>query len=190
MSDELKHNLSDAELVAKTLANREHYYWLVNRYEQPLKRYISRITNLDPADIEDVLQDVFLKAYLNLNGFDQSLKFSSWIYRIAHNEVISNHRKRQARGIDQQASLDDWQHLVSGLAADMALQQKMTAEQVRQILDKMDLKYREVLELKYLEEKEYAEISDILQKPMGTIATLLSRAKKQFKDLAGGLIPG
>ena len=73
---------SDEDLVVKTLTNQDFYYCLVIRYEKALKRYISRMTNLREAEIEDVLQDVFLKAYLNLNDFDQSLKFSSGIYRL------------------------------------------------------------------------------------------------------------
>ena len=62
------------------------------------------------------------------------------------------------------------------------LERKYTAEEVRTVLDSMDERYKEVLVLKFLDEKDYKEISDILEKPMGTVATLISRAKKQFKE--------
>jgi len=52
------------------------------------------------------------------------------------------------------------------------------------MLNKLDDKYKEVLVLKFLEEKDYKEISDILQKPLGTVATLINRAKKQFKSIS------
>ena len=52
---------------------------------------------------------------------------------------------------------------------------------ITDILNSLDYKYKEILELKFLEEKDYREISDILKKPLGTIATLINRAKKQFK---------
>jgi RNA polymerase sigma-70 factor (ECF subfamily) len=63
-----------------------------------------------------------------------------------------------------------------------ALERKYTGEEVRSVLNDMDERYREVLVLKFLEEKDYKEISDILEKPMGTVATLINRAKKQFKE--------
>jgi RNA polymerase sigma-70 factor (ECF subfamily) len=62
------------------------------------------------------------------------------------------------------------------------LERKYTGEEVRSVLDDMDERYKEVLVLKFLEEKDYKEISDILEKPMGTVATLINRAKKQFKE--------
>ncbi|MBU4536457.1 sigma-70 family RNA polymerase sigma factor [Patescibacteria group bacterium] len=92
MSNELDKK-TDGELVSLVLENSDYFLYLVRRYEQKLTRYIARISNLDKDDIEDVLQDIFIKVYKNLNGFDTSLKFSSWIYRITHNEVISNYRK-------------------------------------------------------------------------------------------------
>lgn len=176
-------NLTDEELVAKTLADQEFYYCLVVRYEQPLKRYLARITNLGETEGEDVLQDIFLKAYLNLNDFDSTLKFSSWLYRIAHNESISNFRKRSARHLDENVPMEDWLEMPSNKSLDSEFDLKLTSEQLNKVLNDMDEKYREVLVLKFLEEKDYAEISDILQKPMGTIATLINRAKKQFKEV-------
>ena len=58
------------------------------------------------------------------------------------------------------------------------LERKFTSEEIRNILSKIDAKYKEVLVLRFLEEKDYKEISDILEKPMGTVATLINRAKK------------
>lgn len=175
---------SDEELVVKTLLDQDFYYCLVSRYEKPLKRYINRMTNLREAEIEDVLQDVFLKAYLNLNDFDQSLKFSSWIYRLTHNEVIDNHRKRKVRQLDSVTSLDNWKELVDKFSHEENLDLKISSEQLQKVLSGLDNKYREILELKFLEEKSYNEISDILEKPLGTVATLINRAKKQFKKVA------
>lgn len=176
--------LSDEELVAKTLTDQSYYYCVVERYEAPLKRYISRLTNVAETEIEDVLQNVFFKAYLNLNDFDSRLKFSSWIYRIAHNETISNHRKRQARHQDEQIAIDEQFDLADSSSIEAELDIKVTNEQLQKTLKLMTEKYREVLILKFLEEKSYEEISDILQKPMGTIATLVNRAKKQFRAIA------
>ncbi|EKE18973.1 MAG: hypothetical protein ACD_9C00181G0002 [uncultured bacterium] len=174
---------TDEELVALTLQNEDFYAILVERYEEKLARYILRISGGSKEDVEDTLQDVFISAYKNLNDFDQSLKFSSWIYRIAHNKVISHFRKITAR--PKTVTYEGDGQLLNILASDQDLtrdlERKYTAEEVKMVLNTLDERYREVLVLKFLEEKDYKEISDILQKPMGTVATLISRAKKQFK---------
>jgi RNA polymerase sigma-70 factor (ECF subfamily) len=176
--------LDDEDLVAETLHNPNAYVFIVERYEAKLLRYILRISMGTKEDAEDILQDVFLSAYKNLNDFDQDLKFSSWIYRIAHNKVISRFRKISAR--PKTITYEGDSQLLNVLASEESIERdldkKYTETQVKEMLDKMDEKYREVLVLKFLEEKDYKEISDILEKPMGTVATLISRAKKQFKE--------
>lgn len=148
--------------------------------------YIKRITNASTEDAEDILQEVFIKAYQNLNDFDQSLKFSSWIYRITHNHTISHYRKNKKS--QQDISLEDNEIIYEKLAADLNIKeetdQTLLKEKIKTLLSKLDRKYREVLILKYLEDKDYTEISNILKKPMGTVATLINRAKNKFKELA------
>ena len=175
---------TDEELVARTLKNPEIYALLVERYEKKLLRYIMRILTGTKEDAEDILQDVFLSAYKNLNDFDQDLKFSSWIYRIAHNKVISHFRKVTAR--PKTMTYEGDSQLLNILASEediaKSMEKRHDAAEVRDVLDELDEKYREALVLKFLEEKDYKEISDILEKPMGTVATLINRAKKQFKE--------
>lgn len=177
-------NLSDEELVEKVLQNKDLYVFLVERYEEKLLRYILRISSSSLEDAQDILQEVFISAYKNLNGFDQDLKFSSWIYRITHNRVISHYRKVTAR--PKTTTYEGDNELLNILSSneDIAkdLERKYTAKEVREVLERMDEKYREVLVLKFLEDKDYKEISDVLEKPMGTVATLINRAKKQFKE--------
>lgn len=178
---------TDEELAGLCLKNSVFFACLINRYEQPLARYIKRISNLGQEDAEDVLQDVFIKIYQNLNNFDRSLKFSSWVYRITHNEVISNYRKRKVR--PQTISFEYDEEVINNIASDFDLKKEidnnLLSEAIKKILSKIDYKYSQILELKYLEHKSYQEISDILQCPGGTVATLLHRAKKQFaKELA------
>jgi len=183
LADDFKEK-TDEELVAMTLENPDAYAFLVERYEEKLLRYVMRISTGAREDAEDVLQDVFLSAYKNLNDFDQELKFSSWIYRIAHNKVISHFRKVTAR--PKTMTYEGDSQLLNILASEediaLDLEKKYTVEEVRDMLETLDERYKEVLVLKFLEEKDYKEISDILEKPMGTVATLINRAKKQFKE--------
>lgn len=175
---------SDAEIVRLVFDDQDHFLCLMKRYESRLLRYILRISNSHPDEAEDILQEVFIKVYLNLHSFDQSLKFSSWIYRITHNEVISNYRKNKAR--PQTIILDINSNILENIASNLDTQRevdlKYLADNIEQILNQLDKKYREVLVLRFLEEKDYREISDILKKPAGTVATLLNRAKKKFKE--------
>lgn len=173
----------DEELVKLTLADRDNFLYLVNRYKGRLLSYIKRLTNVNDDDAEDILQDVFIKVYLNLNDFNDGLKFSSWIYRITHNQVISNHRKLKARPEGYLANIDDSAAL--NLLADIDIAAGADLELLRRnitkILDRLDYKYREVLILKFLEEKNYQEISDIIKKPAGTVASTINKAKEEFR---------
>jgi RNA polymerase sigma-70 factor (ECF subfamily) len=177
---------TDEELVRLTLKDREIFGVLMKRYEARLKRYIRRISNCRAEEAEDVLQDAFIKAYQNLNSFDHGQKFSSWMYRIARNQVISNYRKIRSRaeGHSEPADEDALRTLASKLDVRKEMEEGEARAAVSRVLNAMDVKYRDVLVLKYLEEKDYREMSDILKKPMGTVATLLFRAKKKFREQA------
>ena len=174
----------DAALVAAALRDVHQFHKLVMRYEAPLLRYILRISSLSRADAQDVLQEVFIKTWLNLNDYQPDLPFRSWIYRIAHNTLISTVRKRSARGIDKTVELDvtlfDLPSEELGLADELDC--KHRAKHVKNVLQMLPLPYREVLILRYLEGHDYDAISDILRKPPGTVATLLHRAKKMFQQ--------
>lgn len=175
---------SDNELVLLSLENSKHFAELIERYQPKLSRYIFRLCGCQAEDIEDLLQEVFIKIYRNLNDFDHSLKFSSWAYRITHNEVISHYRKNKSRPISVELIPESVSH--GNLTDEFAVKvdAKLNKAKIGEILSAMDLKYREVLILRFFEEKDYAEISDIIKKPMGTVATLVSRAKKQFNSKA------
>lgn len=177
------HTPSDAEIVTATLTDREQFGVLIDRYETKLRRYIVRLGMRVKEDQDDVLQDAFIKAYKNLNSFDTSLSFSSWMYRIAHNEAMSWFRRRSARPegslvSDSEAVLE----LVAGAqeSQEVGFDRVLNAAEVTQALTKIDTKYREVLLLRFFEHKEYDEISDILQIPMGSVGTLIHRGKKQL----------
>lgn len=176
---------TDEEIAAMALQSPDCFGCLAQRYEGKLMRYIRRISGVSQEDAEDILQEIFIKVYRNLRSFDQSLKFSSWIYRIAHNQVISNWRKTKSR--PQVLKFETDEDFLKFIASDVDLahdtERKFEAEEVRKLLEEMDEKYKEVLVLKFLEGKDYKEISDILQKPLGTVATLINRAKKQFRKI-------
>ncbi len=147
------------------------------------------MTQNNEEDSEDILQEVFLKVYKNQKGFNPKLKFSSWVYRIAHNEVIDMHRKKKfQRGmINIDATDTDTRALVSLLADTLDIQDTYISEEIRlklrTALNDLPEKYRNILVLRYFEDQSYIEIGDILLKPQGTVAVLIKRAKSKLKKV-------
>ncbi len=179
-------DMSDKELVERSLQDVDYFACIYERYERKLIWYILRISSFSFEEAEDVLQEAFIKAWENLNEFDGDLKFSSWIYRIVHNTTITEWKKSQSKGKDKKQEFDEelFGNLPSSLDLEKETNQKFDKENIQKVLRLMPEKYREVLVLKFLEEKDYQEISDILKKPHGTIATLISRAKRLFYQIA------
>lgn len=169
-------HLSDEEIVEKVRSDdQELYAVIVKRYQGKLLRYAASLIKDEHAAI-DAVQESFIKAFVNLRGFDTGKKFSSWIYRIVHNEAMNLVKKypREMPLLDDidapsdEDIMDDFErHEVSAL--------------VEQCLDKIPLLYSEPLALRYIEDRSYEEISDILRLPMGTVATRISRAKQLMK---------
>lgn len=174
---------ADEDIVGDAIAQKEAFALLVHRYQERLARYLRRLGVFRREDIEDVLQNVFLKTYRNLNEFDRSLKFSSWIYRITHNEAMSFFRSTTSR--PEGHVIDDAELVLEQLQGhdDTSMQAELglNSEQLSQALKKLEPKYRDVIVLRFFEDREYADISDILHIPIGTVATLLSRAKTRLR---------
>jgi len=177
-------NTTDEEVVKLVLKDQKYFIILVDRYKEKLFRYISRISNFNEPEREDILQDVFVKVYVNLNSFNSSLKFSSWIYRITRNEVINNFRKFKRRPQIARIDPDDdfMSRIRSGLDLENEINIKVDMDYIKKVLNDINDKYKDVLILKFLEEKDYREISDILKIPMGTVATYINRGKKELKQ--------
>ena len=175
---------TDQELVTLTLENQDNFLYIVNRYEKKLFYFILRISSVSNEEAQDLLQEIFIKIYQNLNDYDHSLKFSSWIYRIARNHVISHYRKNKNRQVLTSSEVNDeiLDNLVSDFDVIKEIDNEISRKNIIEALNNINSKYREVIILKYFEEKSYEEISDIIKKPIGTVGTLINRAKKQLKE--------
>ncbi len=176
-------SLDDRELVAAALRDRNSFALIVRRFEPQLSRYLRRLLGWSSQSTEDVLQDVFVKVYLNLNDYDRTRPFSPWIYRIAHNEAMSFLRKRRAEpymisGEEGMLLLD---RVLDSFNVQESIDRSRLEEWVRTEIGKMGPRYRSALVLRYLEQKNYKEIAEILRVPMGTVATLINRGKKRLR---------
>lgn len=174
--------LPDREAVIASLRDREMFRVLVQKYQPVLLRYVSRL-GADAETAKDVVQESFIKAYVNLNDFDQSQSFSAWIYRIAHNQAMDHFRKQ--RNLPRPMEHADSTHAFEMIAADLDIEReldvKMLAASMQDALKQVRPQYLEVLLLRFFEEKSYEEIADILQVPQGTVSTYLTRGKAELR---------
>ncbi len=172
--------LTDEEIVKKSLIDIEYFSCLYDQYESRLLRYIKHIALVNKEQAKDILQEAFIKIWQNLNDYDQSLKLSSWIYRIVHNETVSYWRKQKSFGKDRQVPLDE--ALFKDVSIDFGVNENSEQKEthIHEVLNLLPLKYKTVLVLKFMENMSYQEISDVLKIPEGTVATWINRAKKMF----------
>lgn len=176
-----KDNYKDKEVEKlKEIANS--YSFIVSRYEAKLSRYVKKFI-YDNTEANDMLQDIFVKAFKNLNSFDNSYKFNSWIYRIAHNECINYLKKNKKEGI----SFIDFDLILPTLFAKEEADDKSkfleNKSNIEKVLKDLDIKYREIIVLNFFEDLSYEEISDILKIPKSTVGVRIKRAKEKIKVL-------
>ena len=170
--------LSDEQVVQLVRQkDKELFSEIINRFQKKLLRYAIYLVNDDQMGA-DVTQNSFIKAYINLKSFNTKKKFSSWIYRIVHNEAINilNKNKKTLPMIEE----IDYD---SGIDMEDELIKKEIIEKTHNCLDKMPILYKAPLSLFYLDEKSYEEIGDILRVPTSTVGTRISRAKSIMKKL-------
>jgi RNA polymerase sigma-70 factor, ECF subfamily len=175
-----KINPSDEKIVAKVVRGEvDSYGELMSRYEQKLLRYVIYLAR-DQISAADVVQDTFIKAYQNLRGFNDKYKFSSWIYRIAHNETMNAIKREKHINLNVDIeTLEDSKE--SGVIHD--IDESIMKQGLANCMKQLKPKYREVLMLQYFENMKYSEIADILQIPVSTVGVRSARAKTAIKQI-------
>lgn len=174
-------DFSDAYLVELVKNDSEKLGLIIERYRWQLFHYIRRIAQLQKEDVDDLLQDIFIKVYKKINEYNEELKFSSWIYRIAHNAIIDHIRKTNARPKTNMLEDSEWEKIIeSSIHIEKSIIDRECIENIKKSINELPLNYKEVLVLRFVEEKEYEEIMDILKKPKGTVATLIARGKNML----------
>lgn len=164
--------------------NSEAFGILMKRYTDKLTRYGKKfLSNMD--NIDDIVQDIFIKTYMYIQSFDSKLKFSSWIYRIAHNAFVNGLRKQQKSPL-LMPDFDLDVFISHHVYVDPKIEEKEYKELITMIeqgLDQLKPKYKEVIILHYLENMSYKDIGDILQIPVGTVGIRVMRAKEQLQKV-------
>lgn len=178
-------NPSDRELVKNALASADAFGAIVVKFEHQLDAYLQRIIFAVKEDREDLLQEIFIAAYRYLNSYNPAYSLSTWLYVIAHNKAMSflrrNRKKFTVELQNNEAEENQWENIESDFDVEAQVATLLELESVKKEMESLSVLEREVLVLRYCEEKEYSEISNILKMPEGSIASLLHRAKNKLK---------
>lgn len=175
---------ADEDIAKRVQAgDTEAFGELVQRYEAKLKRYGYRFLS-SREHIEDIVQNVFLSAYVNFRSFDLERRFSPWIYRIAHNAFVNALKRREREPLPFFDPDVLFPHPVAAQRPDRDLEIKQTRELLDKLLNELDVKYREPLVLFYFQELDYNEISEIMHLPVSTVGVRISRGRAKLTKLA------
>lgn len=178
-------NLTDEKIAFLVQEGKlEIFSIIVERYEDKMARYARKFLS-DKEDIEDVIQKVFLKSFENIKSFDIKRKFSPWLYRIAHNELINVLKQRHKKTLplfDLDTFLPSVFFAAKGDNIEERIDNNRANEVIEECLANLDFKYKEPVALYFLEGLSYKEISDVMRIPISTVGVRIKRAKKIIKQ--------
>ena len=182
--------VTEARLIAKALAGSQPAYeQIVRRYQRPVINLIGRMIarpGLDPTLAEDLAQETFVKAFRSLATYDATRRFSSWLFRIAHNTALDALRRPRPATVSIDAPQDDGrqspQELPAPPSADPAEQQAL-GRALEDALNRLRPEYRAAVSLRYDEGLSFDEIGHVLGVPQATARTHVHRARKELARL-------
>lgn len=151
------------------------YEQLILRHQDMVARFIWRLVPV-PEDREEVCQDVFVKAYMNLSKFKFDAKFSTWLYSIAYRTAISFLRKRKY----ETEEFEDNDPAPGTLADEV--EDEETARLVQREISRLDPEERGIVTLYHVQGCGVDEIAEIMARPAGTIKSILFRVRKKLKQ--------
>lgn len=177
---------TDAELVTSALrGSQDAYRELVKRFERPVYSLVLRMVQ-DAAAAEDVAQEVFVKAFRRLDSYDPQWKFSSWLFKIAHNTTIDHLRRGGPETVSLEAEADDRSGLAAVLADRAAEDPRAAAERrdlgraLERAISRLRPEYRQSVLMFYAHGASYQDICEVTGLPLGTVKTNLHRARKEL----------
>ncbi len=166
----------DADLVAAALGGRpEAFGTLVERYDRAVYHLCLR-TMRDAEEARDCTQEAFFKAYRSLRTFKPEAKFSTWIFSIAYHACCDRLGRQKRYSRDEMPDRAD-----AAPGPEGVYEQTEAARALRAAIDDLPEKYRTVITLYHLQNKQYDEIARVLNLPMGTVKTHLFRAKELLR---------
>ncbi len=176
--------IEDSKLIRQAISgDEEAFSRLMDKYRPAIYHLISRMIS-DKTEVHDLTQETFVKAFGSLKSFNHHYAFSTWLYKIASNTCIDYLRKKklQTYSIDQSMDPDgdDYGYDLpdTTYVADKEIISDQRSQLVSKAIDALPEKYRNVIMLRHLEEKNYEEIAELLDLPLGTVKAHIFRGRE------------
>jgi RNA polymerase sigma-70 factor (ECF subfamily) len=184
--DDGKTNVTDEQLIAKfQLGDLQAYDLLVYRYKDQLLNFVYRFVG-NRTDAEDIVQETFLRVYKNKHMYKEIAKFSTWVYTIAGNLAKTELRRRKRHKIfsvsnfvneERDYDIPDSDHSPEK-KVDSAIQEGI----IQKAIEKLPVKFKEVIILRDIQGFAYEEISQILNIPLGTVKSRVNRGRLKLQE--------
>ncbi|MBN2379235.1 sigma-70 family RNA polymerase sigma factor [candidate division WOR-3 bacterium] len=173
----------EQQLLAKAKqGDAEAFGKLVEIYQRRVYTVIYRFVR-NHNDADDLAQEAFIRAYKAMDRFDLRYPFGPWMYRIAINLTFNQLKKRKLRMVDA-----DLERESSGGNPVSSWETDDRRHKVHQAIARLPFKLRQVLVLRVYEDWSYVQISEVLELPIGTVMSRLSRARETLKEALGDLL--
>ena len=177
------------DLVRKILdGDQRKFEQIIKIHERLVTHIVFRMVS-DNVDREEICQEVFIKVYQNLSGFNFNAKLSTWIAKIAHNHCINYLRKHKLNLLDDMSHPDDNSEIqfteslhTKSISPDTESEQKDRAEIIKKEIEKLPENYKIILTLYHIDDLSYKDIGDAVDIPEGTVKSYLFRARKMLRD--------
>lgn len=178
--DNEDYHFSDKDIVAKILGGNTRNFTVVVKNTEKLVAQIVRKMTTNEDDQKDLVQDIYLKVYLNLTSFQFNSKLSTWIANIAYNTTINYLQKKKIQIIEIETTLESKLELSEN--PELLAIKTENLEILSKEIDKLPPLYKTLITLYHLEELPNKEIAEITNLPEGTIKSYLYRARNILKD--------
>lgn len=184
-------SLEDDKFVKRAIeGDQDAYKQLMDKYQKPLYFHVLKMVR-NHEQVEDLVQEAFMKAFNNLNSYNTNYAFSTWLYRITTNHTIDYLRKKKLNttSINDPVKTRDGEmeiQISDDAETDRNIIRKERKQIIHNAINDLPKKYRRVIEMRHLQELSYQEIADQLDLPLGTVKAHIFRARemlyKQLKD--------
>lgn len=178
--------IADCELVARSLRGREDgFNELVRRYQRPIAAYVYRMVGDYDAAL-DLTQEVFIKVYSSLGRYRAEFKFSTWIYKIAHNASVDYLRRSSSREQAMTSEVDGEEREMTVMSRKLSPEQEYAVEErraeIERVVRQLPAVYRELIILRHQHDLSYDEIAEVMSLPLGTVKNRLFRAREMMRQ--------
>ena len=180
-------SVADSELVARAIAGREESFEeLVRRYQRPIVAYVYRMVG-DYDSALDLTQEVFIRIYNSLGRYRPEFKFSTWIYRIAHNAAIDHLRRSDSSRTEElEVEGEGGQTFQRPLASKAPTPEQLSERnerrgEIEEVIRQLPPAYRELIVLRHAHDFSYDEIAEVTGLPLGTVKNRLFRAREAMR---------